>query len=176
MQLNVARIREPYLRIERTDEVQAFSPEDAYRIVSPVHLAFDLRKDKDKIHLNGRLQTVIELACSRCLEGFAIPIDTPFDLRFLPAAEAPGADAEHEIEEDDLGTSYYRDGVIDLADLVREQLYLALPMKPLCQELCRGLCPQCGTNLNSGACSCVHEWEDPRLAPLKALARKNNDA
>jgi uncharacterized protein len=49
-------------------------------------------------------------------------------------------------------------------------------MKPLCQEACRGLCPECGTNLNSGACSCTSTWEDPRLAPLKALARKKPDA
>jgi uncharacterized protein len=175
MLLDVGAIREPHLRIERTDEPSALEVEEAYRVVSPVHLAFDLHKDREKVRLVGRLQTVIELACSRCLEDFAIPVDAPFDLMFLPAADQP-ADEEREIEEDDLGTSFYRDGVIDLRDLVREQLYLALPMKPLCQEPCRGLCPQCGTNLNSGSCSCAPAWEDPRMAPLRALARKQNDA
>jgi uncharacterized protein len=93
----------------------------------------------------------------------------------VPASANTGAE-EQEIEDDDLDTAYYRDGVIDLAELVREQLYLALPMKPLCQEACRGLCSECGTNLNSGACACTHDWEDPRLAPLKALARNKTDA
>jgi uncharacterized protein len=54
---------------------------------------------------------------------------------------------------------------------MREQFYLVLPMKPLCQEGCRGLCVQCGTNLNSASCECAPVWEDPRLAPLKGLGK-----
>jgi len=52
---------------------------------------------------------------------------------------------------------------------MREQCYLSLPMKPLCRPDCRGLCPQCGTNLNRGACACRREWDDPRLTALKTL-------
>ena len=69
--------------------------------------------------------------------------------------------------------SYYRDDQIDLNELVREQFYLALPMKPLCREDCRGLCPQCGVNWNTGTCECGSGWEDPRLAPLKGLIKEN---
>ena len=176
MLLDIARIREPHLRIERTDEPAAFGAEDAFRIVSPVHLGFDLHKDGERVRVAGSLQTVIELSCSRCLERFAIPVDSTFDLLYVPASSQPTTTDEREVEEDDLDTSYYRDGAIDLADLVREQLYLALPMKPLCEEACRGLCSQCGTNLNSGSCSCATNWEDPRLAPLKALARNKDNA
>ena len=79
---------------------------------------------------------------------------------------------EREVEEDDLETSYYRDDQIDLSELMREQFYLALPMKPLCREDCKGLCPQCGTNLNTGTCDCAPAWDDPRLAPLKQLKRE----
>jgi uncharacterized protein len=174
--LDVSRLREPHLHVERTEEPSAFGAEEGFRIVSPVRLVFDLHKDHDRIRLDGTLQTVLELDCSRCLEGFAVPVDARFDLLYVPAATAPVDGEEREVEEDDLDMAYYRDGVIDLADVVREQLYLALPMKPLCQEGCRGLCPECGTNLNSGACSCTHAWEDPRLAPLKALARNKPDA
>jgi uncharacterized protein len=99
-----------------------------------------------------------------------MPVDAPFDLRFLPASAA-SADAEREVEEEDLETSFYRDDRIDLNELLREQFYLALPMKPLCTEECRGLCPQCGINLNTGTCGCEVPWEDPRLAPLKDLRR-----
>jgi uncharacterized protein len=175
MLLDVAKIRKPHLRIERTDEPSAFAADEEYRVIEPVRFSADLRKDHEKVRIAGRVGTTLELACSRCLEGFRVPVDASFDLLYLPAAVEPKA-GEQEVEEDDLGTSYYRDGVIDLADLVREQLYLALPMKPLCQDACRGLCPDCGTNLNTGACSCTHEWEDPRLAPLKALTRTNDDA
>ena len=57
---------------------------------------------------------------------------------------------------------------------MREQFYLALPMKPLCREDCKGLCAQCGTNLNTGTCDCAPVWEDPRLAALKAIRGKSN--
>ena len=97
-----------------------------------------------------------------------MPVDAQFDLRFLPAVEM-AADEEREVQEDDLDTSYYRDHQIDLNELLREQFYLALPMKPLCRDDCKGLCPQCGTNWNTGVCTCTSGWEDPRLAALKGL-------
>jgi uncharacterized protein len=73
------------------------------------------------------------------------------------------------VEEDDLATAFYDDEQIDLTHLIMEQFQLALPMKALCMEACKGLCPQCGTNLNTGACDCNVKWEDPRLAALKNL-------
>jgi uncharacterized protein len=57
---------------------------------------------------------------------------------------------------------------------MREQFYLALPMKPLCAEGCKGLCPHCGTNLNEATCTCTNEWSDPRLEPLRALGRRDS--
>jgi uncharacterized protein len=176
MLLEVARIREPHLRIERTDEPSAFGQEDDYRLVSPVHLSLDVQKDGSKVRVKGRVQTVVELACSRCLEAFPIPVDGAVDLVYLPSDDKPAASDEHELHDGDFGAAYYEDGVINLADLVREQVYLTLPMKPLCQDACRGLCPQCGTNLNSGSCACTTTWDDPRLAPLRALARTKDDA
>ena len=172
--LDVAKLRERQ-RIERTDQPSAFEADDAYRILESVELRVDLKKDHEKVRLTGTLRTVLELECGRCLEGYTLPVDATFDLLYLPAAEAP-SQGEREVEEDDLDTAFYRDGIIDLAGLVREQLYLALPMKPLCRDDCRGLCPVCGTNLNTSSCSCAHEWEDPRLAPLRALARDDHDA
>jgi uncharacterized protein len=173
--LDVAKIREPRGRIERTEQPSAFEADEAYRILEPVELRADLKKDHGKVRLTGTLRTVLELECGRCLEGYTLPVNTTFDLLYLPAAEAP-AQGEREVEEDDLDTAFYRDGIIDLAGLLREQLYLALPMKPLCRDVCRGLCPVCGTNMNTSSCSCANEWEDPRLAPLRALARDDHDA
>jgi uncharacterized protein len=77
--------------------------------------------------------------------------------------------ADEAVEDDDLDTSYYRDDCIDLNELLREQFYLALPMKPLCAEECRGLCSQCGSNLNLASCGCAPGWTDPRLAALKTI-------
>ena len=97
-----------------------------------------------------------------------MPIATDFDLRYVPRTENVG-EGEKEVEEDDLATAFYSDDQIDLGHLIVEQLQLALPMKPLCDAVCNGLCPQCGTNLNTGSCDCSQTWEDPRLAVLKKL-------
>ncbi len=74
--------------------------------------------------------------------------------------------------------TFYRDEHIDLNDLLREQFYLALPMKPLCKNDCRGICPQCGANRNLTKCDCNPHIEDPRMAGLKTLLakRKHDDA
>ena len=176
MQLDLTRYREPLGHFSRT-----FTPEevaqdgDAYRIVAPVDLDFEIHKDKEKFRLVGRVRTELELTCSRCVEPFRMPVDASFDLRFLPATEMP-TEEERELEEEDVDISYYRDDQIDLNELLREQFYLALPMKPLCAEACKGLCPQCGTNLNTGTCGCAAVWEDPRLAPLKGLARPRGES
>jgi uncharacterized protein len=173
MQLDLTRYRQPVGHFARAFQPSEVGGEaDAYQIVAPVELEFDIHKDKDKFRLVGRLRTGLELSCSRCLEPYRFPIDVAFDQRYLPLSEASN-DAEREIEENDLETSYYSEDQIDLNELIREQFYLALPMKPLCLDECKGLCAQCGTNLNTGACDCAPVWDDPRLAALKALKSRD---
>jgi uncharacterized protein len=169
MLLDLTRYRQALSRFARTFQPGELGKDDeAYRIVAPVDLAFDIHKAKEGFRLVGTVATELELQCSRCLEPFRLPVGAPFDLRYLPASAA-STEPEREMADEDLETSYYRDDQIDLNELLREQFYLALPMKPLCREGCRGLCPQCGMNLNTGTCDCTPAWEDPRLAALKGL-------
>ena len=171
MLLHVGRMRGRQDRIERTYAAGAFeADQDAYRIVAPVSLRFDVYKDDTRFRLTGDLETTLEMACSRCLEPFVVPVAATFDLRYVPHAQNVG-EGEREIEEDDLATAYYQDDTIYLGQLMREQFYLALPMKPLCAENCRGLCAECGANLNQTACRHGPVWEDPRLAGLKAFLK-----
>ena len=171
MELDLTRYRQPVSEFARTFKPEDVGDEaDEYRIVTPVDLAFEIHKDKDKFRLGGTVVTELELPCSSCLEPFRLPVAAPFDLRYLPASEV-SSDGEREVDDEDLETSYYENDAIDLNGLMREQFYLALPMKPLCRDDCRGLCPQCGTNLNTGNCSCAPGWEDPRLAALKNLLK-----
>lgn len=171
MRLDLSKIRTAHERYEKVYGPSAFVSDDDFRVVAPVSLEFDINKDKQQFQLVGRMKTVLELPCSRCLEPFTIPVDAAFDLRYQPHTQNAGED-EREIEEDDLTTAFYDNDEIDLGQLMREQFYLALPMKPLCGDTCRGLCPVCGTNLNKGRCDCTHAWEDPRLAVLKTLNKK----
>ncbi len=171
MLLDLSRMRGERDRLQRTYAPSAFDENQDYRIVQPVVLAFDIYKKNTEFTLVGRVSTVLELVCSRCLEPFTLPVDVAFDVLYLPHTDNKG-EGEVEIEEDDLDVAFYRDDVIDLGQLMREQFYLALPMKPLCVEGCRGLCPHCGTNLNQGSCSCEATWTDPRLEALKALVKE----
>jgi uncharacterized protein len=169
MLLALSRIRTAQERYEKVYRAEAFGNDrESFQVIGPVSLAFDIFKDKAQFRLVGTVQTLLELSCSRCLEPFALPVDAAFDLRYQPHALNTG-EGEREIEEDDLTTAFYENETIDLGQLMREQFYLALPMKPLCGETCLGLCGVCGANLNRGGCGCKRVWEDPRLAPLREL-------
>jgi uncharacterized protein len=144
-------------------------------VAAPVALVLDVtRLGDDAFALSGRALTKLRVDCSRCVEPFDVPVEAAFDLRYVPHAENAG-DGEIEVGEDDLATAFYREGMVDLIELLREQFVLALPMKPLCEEACKGLCPECGANLNKTQCDCAPKWEDPRLAPLKSLLSKNKE-
>ena len=162
--------------LERTFLPSVFDPQDdEYRVAAPVELALDVQKmGVDAFAVSGRVRTELERECGRCLEPFRVTVDAPFDLRYVPQAANSG-EGEREVGDEDLATAFYRDGMLDLIDLLREQFMLALPMKPLCAEACRGLCPQCGTNLNKTQCGCAPTWEDPRLAPLKSLLTRDKE-
>ena len=162
--------------VERRFEAAAFEPPDEdYRVSAPVHLSMDVEKaSADVFRVAGRVSTRLELECGRCLEPYEIAVDAPFELRYVPQSENSG-EGDHEVGEDDLTTAYYREGVVDVVDLLREQFQLALPMKPLCSEACQGLCAVCGTNLNRSSCECKPRWEDPRLAALKGLLDRQKE-
>ena len=170
--LNLARIRTPHERFEQTYAPEQLESSDDFRVVEPISLAFDLTKDNLQFRLVGTVRTTLEMPCGRCLDAFIMPVDQVFDLRYQPHARNTG-EGEREIEEDDLTTAFYENETIDLGQLMREQFYLALPMKPLCRDDCRGLCPTCGANLNKTTCECTNAWEDPRLAALKSFKKES---
>jgi len=104
------------------------------------------------------LSTTASGTCARCLETYPFRIDHDFSFVAKPASG-----------DEDRALSFYSGDEIDLSPLVREELLLSLPTRPLCREDCPGLCPRCGKNRDAGSCSCVDEWVDPRLAPLREL-------
>lgn len=167
--LDLSKIRTPHERFDLEYAPETFAADrETFVVVAPVRLGFDVQKDGALFHLTGRVLTRLELPCSRCLDAFSMPVDAPFDLRYQPRASST-QDGEREVEEDDFSAAFYDDETIDLGQLMREQFYLAMPMKPLCAESCRGLCSHCGMNLNRAACECAQAWEDPRFAALRAL-------
>jgi len=183
MHLELSQIRlaeTEFSRVFEAVDLAGGGGED-YRVTAPVALRMVIHRDQERFRLVGTVNAALELVCSRCLEPFALTVDRAFNLRYHPstaAHEPVDADAEVEVEDDDVALTFYRDDRIDLLELLQEQFYLALPMKPLCGPVCQGICPQCGTNRNLTPCTCSSHWEDPRLAGLKTLIteRKSDDA
>ena len=175
MRLDLREVRGPSYAVKLAFPRSAFGPDEAFAVAAPVELALGVRKDGDKYCLLGRLATIVRRECCRCLEPFDVPTTVNIDVRYLPHHVNTG-EGEHEISDEDLSIAFYRDDEIDLGGLVREQLQLAAPMKPLCDDGCRGLCPVCGIDRNREACGCDTAWRDPRLEPLRAFVRTSADA
>ncbi len=133
------------------------------------HLTGEILREPDGIAFTGDIETIATQICSRCLESYDLPLTMHFNLLYTTAPERVGR-RESRVEEESITLTHY-DGVrLDLGALLAEQIYLGLPLKPLCRTDCRGLCPRCGTNLNLGACGCREERiDDPRLRVLKTL-------
>src|SRR5438093_3660988 len=127
----------------------------------------------NEIRIAGSLNTSLELPCSRCLEPSRIAISKPFELFFRERDEAM-FDEEEEIElnDKDTRTAFFTGKQLAITDILREQILLALPMKTLCTVDCKGLCPHCGINLNSGSCNCAHDDFSPHMDTLVEIKRR----
>jgi DUF177 domain-containing protein len=122
------------------------------------------------IRLRGDLATRLEVSCARCLEPVAHDVARNFELLYRPQGTDAGPD-ERPVAGNEAEIGYYQGDGLQLEDVLREQVLLALPLRSLCSEQCRGLCPQCGKNLNLETCSCVQDQDDPRWTALKDIKK-----
>lgn len=123
----------------------------------------------DGVLVSGDLHTSVELACSRCLDLFAKPVRFSVEEEFHPTIDILTGAKIPQTEEDEPETRIDAHHILDLSEIMRQNLLLALPMYPICRSKCKGLCPNCGRNWNEGPCDCTLEQIDPRLAVLKQL-------
>ena len=138
-----------------------------YFIKAPLRIALSHYRAGTEIFLGGAFDALTTAVCSRCAEEFELPIHRRF--RYVLAPKAINDGTDFALKAEDLEFSFYQGDEIDLTPLVREQVLLALAERPLCRDECRGLCPQCGANLNEGDCKCIVGGPDPRLAMLRNL-------
>ncbi len=106
--------------------------------------------------------------CARCLEPVVEDVSRSFDLFYAPLPK-DAKPKEDRLKDDDTEIGFYQGSGLFLADVIKEQVLLALPVKVICQSDCRGLCPNCGANLNHEECRCETHATDPRMAPLARL-------
>jgi uncharacterized protein len=136
-------------------------------ILQGVDVLCAVKKMRDSVFVDGTLETTVVSSCCRCLEITNVPVKSNFRYTFVPAENR--LSEEEELSPEDLEYGYYQDDVIDLDTLLFEQIVLQIPIKVLCMETCKGLCPHCGMNLNTASCGCHAEFIDERLAVLKKI-------
>ena len=110
----------------------------------------------------------------RCLAPYHEPVDSRFDLVFFEEDgdwDEENSEEAKEIQEEDVNTLFYENGLIDLDNVILDQINLSLPFKPLCGELCKGICPICGKDLNEGPCGCEVKRKDPRIQKITDTLR-----
>lgn len=129
------------------------------------HVVITVSRFGKKVLVEGTVKITARLKCSRCLKEVVCPLDVAFTDELNPAEET-GDEEEKELTEKELDLSLYSNDEVDISELIKEQVLLALPMKPLCRPDCLGICVRCGQDLNESLCGCMAEETDPRLASL----------
>ncbi|MEW5806246.1 MAG: DUF177 domain-containing protein [Acidobacteriota bacterium] len=121
--------------------------------VSEVSYELQLTPGERGLDLKGTMETTLALNCSRCLEPYIFPLKHIFSLNLQEIRESKGK-GEYQIEEDEVDLYPLKEGKADLKEILIEQIYLNLPLKPLCDAECKGLCSVCGGNINNNGCRC----------------------
>jgi len=124
-----------------------------------------------QMRIQGKIKVEMTSQCDRCLGGARFALDSGFDLFYRPASQLPKED-EVAIDEGEAEIGFYEDGGMELEDILREQVLLALPMQRVCSDVCKGICPVCGKNRNETECDCKLESHDDRWGALRKLELK----
>ena len=147
--------------------------DERVRLIEPPEISGQVVRKGNQLLLNGRLVARAEVDCDRCLKSVEVPVRTEFNLQYVTAADYKAIHAA-ELEESDLALSVFDGEAIDVDEIVREQILLAVPTRSLCREDCKGFCPVCGADRNLKECGCQTEDSDPRWAGLKELANRKS--
>src|SRR5215207_6361109 len=167
---NLTAAAQPFAHTYRPEEVEL--EEEGARLVADAAVEGGATRKGEQVRLRGEIKTEVELLCDRCAAPERAPLAVEFDTSFIPQ-EVEAVKAENvELAAEDLLLSSYEGDAVDLDELVREQIVLALPSRRLCREDCKGLCQKCGANLNAGQCSCEQGEADPRWAALADLKNR----
>ena len=163
MNLKIADIPKEGLDLDIQESI------DSDIATAPVSARLRIDKAGAEIMVKGDLRTEVKLACSRCLKEFNGKLTVPVDVVYHPVEELKDEDHLNEVKSEELDMDFYSGEEFDLLALIKEQVELNLPMKPLCEDVCKGICPKCGTDLNLNRCTCSVKDIDPRFESLKKL-------
>ena len=168
------RIELENLEGSKGDFAHVYNPEELnpvderVKLTAPATVNGKVRLSGNEVFVNGHFDTRAQVECDRCLKPIELPVSADFELEYIPGSEYEST-AAAELTESEMLVSVFDGDAIDVDEIVKEQILLAVPARMLCREDCKGLCPQCGADRNTGECNCVTEDIDPRWAALKNL-------
>jgi uncharacterized protein len=171
MRFNVAQLlKEPVgskRKYHLAEDIQDLDEE--IKLTHPIEGTIKLVHSTEGVLLSGQLHTEVELTCSRCLESFSTAVDFTLEEEFRPTIDIRTGAKLPPLDGEDVATLIDSQHIIDLFEVMRQDILLALPPRPLCKPDCAGLCSQCGQNLNEGPCTCEQPLGDPRWEALRTL-------
>lgn len=142
--------------------------EGDFRLVGPLQVAFRINRSAQTFQLRGQLRAQLIGECCRCLEPVEQELEAPLQL-LLQRQQLSGEEREAAAEDEDIEILDPGAKQVELKERLREAVLLEMPLRVYCREDCRGLCPQCGHNLNSSPCACATVQADSRWAALRGL-------
>ncbi len=169
MRIELSQLEDGKTEFENVYEPDALALEDEQvTLCGPTSVKGKVRLSGVEAIVKGHLDSCIEVNCDRCLRPIKLPVAADFDLEYISGNDYE-ANRNLELTEDLMSISIFDGDSIDVDEIVKEQLLLAVPTRSLCKDDCKGFCPTCGADKNAGECSCETSEVDPRWAALKDL-------
>ena len=168
MRIELEKLRELGGRFSQVYGVEDLLLDDDVRLTEPTEVRGRIKRAGNEVELLGRFEAGIQTVCGRCLKPVVLPVSSEFSERFVPAVSWR-SEEQHELSEEELNLAVFDGEAIDLDDLVREEILLAIPGHVLCRDDCQGLCPTCGIDRNVSNCVCESENIDSRWQALRNL-------
>ncbi len=168
------RIELENLEGSKGDFARVYQPEDLnpvderVSLTAPAAVNGKIRLSGIQVFVSGHVETRAQVECDRCLKPVELPVSTDFTLEYISDSDYETSQAA-ELTEAEMSVSVFDGQAIDVDEIVKEQILLTVPTRMLCREDCRGICPECGADRDTGECNCVTNDIDPRWAALKNL-------
>src|SRR5687767_6978064 len=159
----------------KSDFAHVYQPEELnpvderVQLTEPAAVTGKVRLSGNQVFVNGHVETRAQVECDRCLKPVELPVSADFELEYITGSQYESGGGVIELTEAEMSVAVFDGEGIDVDEIVKEQVLLAVPTRMLCREECKGICPQCGMDRNTGECTCVTTDIDPRWAALKDL-------
>ncbi|HEX6649379.1 MAG TPA: DUF177 domain-containing protein [Pyrinomonadaceae bacterium] len=155
-----------FAHVYRPDELDPV--DERIKLTEPAAVNGQIRLSGHDVVVNGHIDTRAQVDCDRCLKPVEMPVSADFELEYITGSDYESSQAA-ELTEAEMSIAVFDGKAIDVDEVVKEQILLAVPTRMLCREDCKGICPECGMDKNTGECQCVTDDIDPRWAALKNL-------